>query len=99
MARTVTLTYTGTQTIDVRNETALHDAIDAVVAADQAPTPVQWDSGSLRGRDSDVWIQASLSVTTSIDNIDTAEQTLAQALVEIGFEPDLDTASDEITLQ
>lgn len=92
----LTLSIQGSRTVDATNLTALDSALKELTQAHESENPVAIRSGSLRWRDGGVWIQVSLTLPTTPNEIETNKQTLAQVAVDTGLVSDIETAMEAV---
>jgi len=98
MTREIDLTYSGSQTYSPAEFDNLKLALDGLTQTHQSDqSDIRVPSGSLRWRDG-LWVSVTLEITTAAADIATAEDNLAQAIVDAGFEPDLAAAKEEINV-
>jgi len=91
-----TLNYSGEQTADVNG---IQSLIDEGVKLHNADTPVSIDSASLRlTDDGQIRFIASVSAEGAYADLAGLEDTVAQVAVDLGFEPDVETAREAVQL-
>jgi len=91
-----TLNYSGEQTVDVSTAKSL---IEQGVTLHNADSPVSIDSGSLRlTDDGQIRFIVSASAAGDYSKLQALEGEIAQAAVDLGFEPDVETATESVQL-
>ena len=93
---TETLNYSGEQTANVSTIKAL---IERGVELHNRDSPVSIDSASLRPTDDgQIRLIVSVSGNGDLERLAETQAEVAQAAVELGFEPDKETATESVRL-
>lgn len=88
------LYYTSEQTISVSNVDIVQNVISKL-SQEYQQANVYPETGTFRWRGPDeIWVQLTLTVET--DNVDAGKDKLAQSVVDIGLESDVETARSKI---
>jgi len=90
-----TLNYNGSMTRDVNGMQA---TLSALVNAHRADNSLRVDSVSMRFSDSDVRLIVSVSASGSLSELEALANVVAEGAVDLGFEPDVATALEAISL-
>jgi hypothetical protein len=96
MAREITLTYRGESSIDPTANQQAHTIVDQLldVAQDASLT---FGTGTVYVENGQVHFRFNLEKKVLLENAQTEIEQLAQNLVELGIEPDVTTAKENIT--
>jgi hypothetical protein len=96
MTREITLTYRGESSIDPSANDKAHTIVDQLlsVAQDSALT---FGTGTVYVENGRVHFRFNLEQTVALANAPAAIETLGENLVDLGVEPDLSTAKENIT--
>jgi hypothetical protein len=88
-----TLTYSGEQTVDV---SGLRSLVGELETVHRNNSPLSIDAASMRIRGQDLYITVSVSASGTLAELESLEETVAQGAVDLGFEPDLETAKEAV---
>jgi len=92
----IILQYSSEETYQPSDFDQLKTALDAVTQSHNSDSPITVPAGALRWRDGGLWVQVKLEVETTTADVDADEQSLAEAVVGVGFAPDVATAKQNI---
>lgn len=92
----IILQYSGAKTYQQSEFDQLKTALDGLTQSHNSDTPITVPAGSLRWRDGGLWVQVKLEIQTTTADVDADEQSLAEAVVHAGLEPDVATAKENI---
>jgi hypothetical protein len=91
------LRYRGETVVEPSNNQRAHEIIDSYLAAVQ-DSELDVEQGRVRTRDGDVRVSFGLRAETTVEDAAADLDALAQKLVDIGVEPDVETAKESISL-
>jgi hypothetical protein len=92
------LSYSGQKTVVSNPTQQAHDLLDALLALHDADSPIVVDAGQIRPQGSDLLLVVSLSASADMTGLKNVQDSLAQSLVDLGIEPDIETATDNIQI-
>jgi len=92
----IILEYSSEETYQPSDFDQLKTALDAVTQSHNSDSPITVPAGALRWRDGGLWVQVKLQVESTTADVDADEQSLAEAVVGVGFAPDVTTAKENI---
>jgi hypothetical protein len=90
-----TLNYSGRQTRDVQG---IQSLISQLVNVHRADNGLRVDNISMRLGDNNLRVLVSVSASGDLSELESLADAVAQGAVDLGFEPDIQTARDEVTL-
>jgi hypothetical protein len=91
-----TLSYNGEKTVASNQIKQAHDLLDALLTLHNADSPVVVEAGQVRPQESNLLLVVSLSASADMATLESVQDSLAQSLVNLGVEPDIETATDSI---
>jgi hypothetical protein len=94
----LTLTYSGQQTVTQDQAQRAHELLDALLTVHGNSTPVTVDNGGIRPQGDTLLIVCTLSAQGDLGTIEAVQDELGTALVDLGLEPDTESATDAITV-
>jgi hypothetical protein len=92
------LSYSGQKTVASNQKEQAHDLVDALLTLHNADSPIVVETGQMRPQESNLLLVVSLSASTDMATLKSVEDSLAQSLVELNVEPDIETATDNIQI-
>jgi DNA polymerase IIIc chi subunit len=92
------LAYSGQKTVESNPNKQAHDLLDALLSLHNAESPVEVETGQVRPQKSNLLLVVSLSASADMATLESVETSLAQSLVDLGVEPDIATATDNIRI-
>jgi len=93
------LTYSADYEIATDVQTQSQSLLDALITVHQSSSPITVDVGAIRPIGSQWLLTATLSASGSLAELEALEGQLAQTAVDIGLEPDVETAKAAIQLR
>jgi len=90
-----TLNYSGETTDDV---SGIQSTISQLVNAHRADSGIRVDSISMRLGDGSLRLIVSVSANGELSELENLADVVAQGAVDLGFEPDLSTAREAVTI-
>jgi hypothetical protein len=92
------LSYSGQKEVASNPTQQAHDLLDALLTLHNADNPVVVETGQIRPQGSDLLLVISLSASADMATLESVQDSLAQSLVDLGVEPDIATATDNIQI-
>jgi hypothetical protein len=92
------LSYSGQKTVASNPNQQSHELLDALFSVHEAENTITVDIGQVRPQGSNLLLIVSLSARADMPTLESVETSLAQSLVELGVEPDTETATDAIQI-
>jgi hypothetical protein len=92
------LSYSGEKTVVSNPKEQSHQLLDSLLTLDEAATPVSVNVGQVRPQGSGLTLIVSLSATADMTTIKDEQDVLAKSLVDLGFEPDVEEATQNIQI-
>jgi hypothetical protein len=92
------LSYNGEKEVASNPTQQAHDLLDALLTLHNADNLIVVDTGQVRPQDSNLLLMVSLSASADMSTLESMESSLAQSLVELSVEPDIETATDAIQI-
>jgi hypothetical protein len=93
-----TLSYSGQRTVESNATQQAHELLDALLSLHETDNPITVDTGQVRPQESNLLLVVSLSASADMATLESAQDSLAQSLVDLGVEPDIETATDNIQI-
>jgi hypothetical protein len=90
------LSYSGQKTVASNPTQQAHDLLDALLTLHNADNPIVVETGQVRPQGSDLLLVVSLSASSDMATLESVQESLAESLVDLGVEPDIATATDNI---
>jgi hypothetical protein len=92
------LSYNGQMTIDTNTVSRAHELLDDLFAVDTDSSPVNVEMGQIRFQESGALLIVSLRAKSDISTLKSVQADLADSLVSLGVEQDINTATEQITV-
>jgi hypothetical protein len=92
------LSYSGEKIVESNANQQAHDLLDALLDAHAADNAISVDTGQVRPQESELVLIVSLSSKADMATLADVEQSLGRALVDLGVEPDTETAIESIQI-
>jgi len=92
------LSYSSSREIREDPINTMQGLVDDLVAVEQATVPVSVDLAQVRPLGVGWLVSVSLSGQASLDQLVTLQDEIAQQAVDLGLEPDVQTAKENITI-
>jgi hypothetical protein len=92
------LSYSGQKTVASNPTQQAHDLLDALLTLHDADSPIVVETGQVRPQGSDLLLVVSLSANADMATLESVEASVAQSLVDLGVEPDTETAIESIQI-
>jgi hypothetical protein len=92
------LSYSGRKTVTSNPNQQAHELLNALFSVHEAENGIAVDVGQVRPQESKFLLVVSLSASADMAKLETIETSLAQSLVELGVEPDTETATESIQI-
>jgi len=92
------LSYSSDREVREQPGQTMRTLVDDLMAAHDADGPVDVDIAQVRPIGAGWLISVSLSAEAPLDQLVELEETIARAAVDVGFEPDVPTATDSISI-
>jgi len=92
------LSYSGQIKVEQNIKQQSKALLDELLEADSADSPLSVDSGQVRPRGDKAVLIVSLSAQGDINTIQSAQDTLANDVVELGLEESVEDAKDAISI-
>jgi hypothetical protein len=92
------LSYSGQKTVASNPTQQAHDLLDALLTLHNADNPIVVETGQVRPQESNMLLVVSLSASADMATLESVETSLAHSLVDLGVEPDIETATDSIQI-
>jgi phage gp46-like protein len=93
-----TLSYSGQKKVASNANRQAHELLDALLSVHKADNTITVDVGQVRPQQSNLLLVVSLSASADMTTLETMETSLAQSLVNLGVEPDTETAVKSIQI-
>jgi hypothetical protein len=90
------LSYSGQKAVASNPTQQAHDLLDALLTLHNADNPIVVKTGQIRPQGSDLLLVISLSASADMATLESVQDSLAHSLVDLGVEPDIATATDNI---
>jgi hypothetical protein len=90
------LSYNGQMAVESNPEAAAHELLDALFTIRTGTGPVRVQTGQVRPQPTGALFIVSLTAEADIGTLESVQTDLANELVNLGFETDLKTATDQI---
>lgn len=91
----ITIRYRGNDTIESADTQRAHQIVDALLAA-SADESVEFDSGTVIGRDGEVEFRFIIEANTVVETTQETIDLIAQKMVDLGIEPDKASAVENV---
>lgn len=94
------LSYSGRKRVESNQSQEAHDLLDALLTLHESESPITVDVGQIRPQpqNGDLMLVVSLSAESDYQTLQSVEGELAQSLVDLGIEPDVETAKADISI-
>jgi hypothetical protein len=92
------LSYSGQKKVESNPNKQAHDLLDNLLTLHNSDSPIVVETGQIRPQESNLLLVVSLSANADMATLESVQYSLAQSLVEIGIEPDIETATDNIQI-
>jgi hypothetical protein len=96
---TFSLSYNGQKLVESNVNQQAHELLDALLTLHESDSAITVDIGQARPQGSNLLLLVSLSSHADMTTLDDAEQSLAQSLIDLGIEPDIETATESIQIR
>jgi hypothetical protein len=92
------LSYSGQKEVASNPTEQAHELLDALLTLHDTDSPIAVKTGQVRPQGSNLLLIVSLSASADMVTLESVQDSLAQSLVELGVEPDIETATDNIQI-
>jgi hypothetical protein len=92
------LSYTGQKSVESNASKQAHELLDVLLSVHEAENTIAVDTGQMRPHESGLLLVVSLSASADMPTLESVETSLAQSLVDLGVEPDIETAIESIQI-
>jgi hypothetical protein len=92
------LSYSGQKTVVSNQTQQAHDLLDALLTLHNTDSSIVVETGQIRPQESNLLLVVSLSASADMATLESVQDSLAQSLVNLGVEPDIETATDSIQI-
>jgi hypothetical protein len=97
---TFKLSYSGQKRVESQQRQQAHDLLDALLTLQESESAISVDTGQIRPqpRQDSLLLIVSISAEADYNTLQSVQGDLAQSLVNLGVEPDVETAQTEIRI-
>jgi hypothetical protein len=92
------LSYSGQKVVASKQTQKAHELLDVLLSLHESDSPVAVETGQMRPQESDLLLVVSLSASADMATLENVQDSLAESLVDLGVEPDIETATDSIQI-